>query len=331
MIVKQATYEVTDPDVSSQITSLKAAGVDTLMIFATPKFAIQSLVTAAQQNWKPQIYLTNVSGSQAVLRTAMKAAGPGAATGLISTGWVIDPADPDRFGKEPGYKLFMEIMTKYLPGANTLDSNYMAGMLYACMFVDTLKGRGKESDARQFNESLVRAQRKQPIRLSGHQGFDLGDESLPDHVAATHALQRNQVHSGGPRHRRALHHQGRITLVESLLAVRELTLRFSGITALDDVSFDVAAGSITGLIGAERRRQDHVFQLHHPLVRADVGSGAFQRRRPLQVVRTRDRPAQYRAHVPERRALRQHDGPRERARRRARPDGTERETTPVGA
>ncbi len=37
--------------------------------------------------------------------------------------------------------------------------------------------------------------------------------------------------------------------MESLLAVRELTLRFSGITALDDVSFDVAAGSITGLIG----------------------------------------------------------------------------------
>jgi branched-chain amino acid transport system ATP-binding protein len=37
--------------------------------------------------------------------------------------------------------------------------------------------------------------------------------------------------------------------VESLLAVRGLTLRFGGIVALDDVSFDVAAGNITGLIG----------------------------------------------------------------------------------
>ncbi|MBD5635204.1 MAG: ABC transporter substrate-binding protein, partial [Candidatus Eremiobacteraeota bacterium] len=61
MIVKQVSYETTDPDVSSQITSLKAAGADTLMIFATPKFTIQSLVAAAQQNWKPQIYLANVS------------------------------------------------------------------------------------------------------------------------------------------------------------------------------------------------------------------------------------------------------------------------------
>ena len=34
-----------------------------------------------------------------------------------------------------------------------------------------------------------------------------------------------------------------------LLAVRGLTIRFGGITALNDVSFDVDAGRITGLIG----------------------------------------------------------------------------------
>ena len=35
----------------------------------------------------------------------------------------------------------------------------------------------------------------------------------------------------------------------ALLAVRGLTLRFGGIAALNDVSFDVAAGNVTGLIG----------------------------------------------------------------------------------
>ncbi|MEA2721648.1 MAG: branched-chain amino acid transport system ATP-binding protein, partial [Candidatus Eremiobacteraeota bacterium] len=35
----------------------------------------------------------------------------------------------------------------------------------------------------------------------------------------------------------------------SLLAVRNLTIRFGGITALSDVSFDVGEGTITGLIG----------------------------------------------------------------------------------
>jgi branched-chain amino acid transport system ATP-binding protein len=37
--------------------------------------------------------------------------------------------------------------------------------------------------------------------------------------------------------------------VAPFLAVRGLTVRFGGITALDDVSFDVAENSITGLIG----------------------------------------------------------------------------------
>jgi branched-chain amino acid transport system ATP-binding protein len=37
--------------------------------------------------------------------------------------------------------------------------------------------------------------------------------------------------------------------VASLLAVRNLTIRFGGITALSDVSFDVGEGTITGLIG----------------------------------------------------------------------------------
>src|SRR5579875_260508 len=35
----------------------------------------------------------------------------------------------------------------------------------------------------------------------------------------------------------------------SLLAVRDLTIRFGGISALSDVSFDVEEGEITGLIG----------------------------------------------------------------------------------
>src|SRR6202161_1942557 len=38
MIVKMASYETSDPSVSSQIATLKAAGCHPLLIFATPKF-----------------------------------------------------------------------------------------------------------------------------------------------------------------------------------------------------------------------------------------------------------------------------------------------------
>jgi branched-chain amino acid transport system substrate-binding protein len=143
-IVKEASYESTDPDVGSQISALKGAGADTLMVFATPKFAIQSLVAAAQQGWKPQIYLSNVSSSQAVMRLVAKAAGGEAATnGVITTQYLKDPGDPKN-ASDPGYKLYKEIMDKYLPGDDAANGSYLAGMGYAFTFVDALRAAGKD-------------------------------------------------------------------------------------------------------------------------------------------------------------------------------------------
>ena len=73
MVVKTATYETTDPDVNSQIASLKASGADTFVVFATPKFAALALISAAKQGWHPTIYLNNVAASQPVLRGATAA------------------------------------------------------------------------------------------------------------------------------------------------------------------------------------------------------------------------------------------------------------------
>ena len=60
-IVAKESYEYTDTDVSSQIASLKAAGADTFMLFATPKFAIQGFAAANKLGWKPQVYVASVS------------------------------------------------------------------------------------------------------------------------------------------------------------------------------------------------------------------------------------------------------------------------------
>jgi branched-chain amino acid transport system substrate-binding protein len=143
MIVKQASYEVTDPDVSSQIASLKASGADTLMIFATPKFAIQSMVATAQQGWKPQIYLSNVSISEAIMHAATKVGGADATNGIISTQFVKDPGDP-KIANDPGYKLYKEIMDKYIPTGTLSDGNYLVGMALAYTMVDVLNRCGKD-------------------------------------------------------------------------------------------------------------------------------------------------------------------------------------------
>ena len=86
LIVKEVSYETTDPDVSSQIGQLKASGADTFFIFATPKFALQSLVIAAQQSWHPTIYLNNVSANDVVMKGATEKGGATATAGVISVG-----------------------------------------------------------------------------------------------------------------------------------------------------------------------------------------------------------------------------------------------------
>ncbi len=85
LLVKSVSYEVSDPDVTSQVANLKASGADTFFIFATPKFAAQALIAAGGQSWHPQIFLNNVSASQTVLDAAVKAAGTGAVDGVITT------------------------------------------------------------------------------------------------------------------------------------------------------------------------------------------------------------------------------------------------------
>jgi branched-chain amino acid transport system substrate-binding protein len=108
-IVKSLSYETSDPDVSSQMASLKNAGADTVFIFATPKFSTQALVAISQAGWKPLIFLNNVSNSQTVMRAATKSGGPQATNGVITTEYLKDPSDLDQ-QNDAGVKLEKEIL-----------------------------------------------------------------------------------------------------------------------------------------------------------------------------------------------------------------------------
>jgi branched-chain amino acid transport system substrate-binding protein len=143
MVIKQVTYEVTDPSVDSQVATLKASGADVFCIFATPKFAIQALVAAAQQGWHPTIYLTNVSASYPVFKAATAKGGAAATNGVISMIYLKDPLDP-RYNDDAGLKLYKEIMAKYAPGADITDGFYVYGMAAAYSLIDCLQKSGKD-------------------------------------------------------------------------------------------------------------------------------------------------------------------------------------------
>src|SRR5664279_409770 len=84
-LVTDATYEVTDPTIDSQIVKLKASGADVLLIAATPKFAAQSIRKVFEIGWKPMTFLSNVA---VWVNTVMEPAGLEAGVGIMSTAYI---------------------------------------------------------------------------------------------------------------------------------------------------------------------------------------------------------------------------------------------------
>jgi branched-chain amino acid transport system ATP-binding protein len=69
----------------------------------------------------------------------------------------------------------------------------------------------------------------------------------------------------------------------ALLSVRDLSVRFGGIVALDGVSFDVGPGQICGLIGPNGAGKTTLFNCLSRLYRAERGSIVFEDRPLFEV------------------------------------------------
>jgi branched-chain amino acid transport system substrate-binding protein len=119
VVIKTASYEVTDATVDSQVVSLQGAGCDSLLTAATPKFAAQTIRKVFDINWKPFHLLSNV----AISRTAvLQPAGLDKSTGVISGLYLNDPADPT-LADDPGMNEYRAFMKQYLPDMDVNDGN----------------------------------------------------------------------------------------------------------------------------------------------------------------------------------------------------------------
>jgi branched-chain amino acid transport system substrate-binding protein len=92
-IVARQSYEFTDADVSSGIARLKSSRADTLMLFATPKFAIKAFAAAHRLRWRPQLYVGSVSIEPGIMAIARLNA-PELTRGARSIAFVKNPNDP---------------------------------------------------------------------------------------------------------------------------------------------------------------------------------------------------------------------------------------------
>ena len=138
MIVAEASYEVTDPTVDSQIVTLKGSGADTFFNITTPKFAAQAIRKVDEIGWKPVQYLNQVSAS---VGSVLKPAGLEKAAGIISMQYIKDPTDKT-WDKDPSMLEFKALVKKYLPEVNPDDGNATFGYALAQLTHHVLKQAG---------------------------------------------------------------------------------------------------------------------------------------------------------------------------------------------
>ncbi len=171
MIVTEASYEVSDPTVDSQILKIKDAGADLFFSATTPKQAAQAIKKIAEMGWHPvQIVDINATSVGAV----MKPAGLEASKGVISVNYGKDPLDP-AWKDDAGMKKYFDFMAKYYPDGDKDSSFNTYGYGTAQLLVHVLK---------QCGDNLTRENvMKQAASLKDF----IGDTALPGIKANTSA------------------------------------------------------------------------------------------------------------------------------------------------
>jgi ABC-type branched-subunit amino acid transport system substrate-binding protein len=140
MLVKEASYEVSEPTVDSQVIALQASGADTLIIAANAKAGAQALRKTYDLGWAPDRYVGSTANS---ITSVLKPAGLEKSKGVITNFWGKDPADP-RWADAPDYKQWAAFVAKYMTPTDLTDGFAVFGFGSAALMAYVLKQCGDD-------------------------------------------------------------------------------------------------------------------------------------------------------------------------------------------
>jgi branched-chain amino acid transport system substrate-binding protein len=140
LIVKEVTYEVSDPTVDSQIVTLQGSGANVFFSATTNKAAAQAIRKAYDIDWRPTRFLVNNASS---IATVLTTAGLDKAVGIISTAYLKDPADP-QFADDAGIKWYLGFMKAFYPEGEVNDPQNEIGISIAQTAIQILKQCGND-------------------------------------------------------------------------------------------------------------------------------------------------------------------------------------------
>jgi branched-chain amino acid transport system substrate-binding protein len=134
MIVAEASYELSDPTVDSQMVTLKSSGADLFYNITTPKFGAQAIRKAAELGWKP-VQILDINATP--VSQTLVPAGLENAKGIISVNYGKDPLDP-QWAKDEGMMRYKAFMANYAPGEDTNSGIATYGYSTAQLLVQIL-------------------------------------------------------------------------------------------------------------------------------------------------------------------------------------------------
>jgi branched-chain amino acid transport system substrate-binding protein len=139
-VVAEATYEVSDATIDSQIATLKSSGADTFVDVTTPKFAAQAIRKVYDIGWKATHYLSNVAAS---VGSVLTPAGLDKSVGLKTVGYFKDPTDK-QWDDDPAMKEWKAFMKEYVPEGGLSDANNTYAYIAAQTMEQVLKQCGND-------------------------------------------------------------------------------------------------------------------------------------------------------------------------------------------
>jgi branched-chain amino acid transport system substrate-binding protein len=137
-IVSQATFEVTDPTVDSQMVQLKTSGADVLVISATARTVAQAIRKTAELGWDAERYV-NFAGSS--VKMAMEPAGPEKSKGTLTLSVYKEPM-AKRWAEDASVQEYHALLKQYVPGADPGNSSGVQGYIAAQLMHHILRECG---------------------------------------------------------------------------------------------------------------------------------------------------------------------------------------------
>jgi hypothetical protein len=126
--------------VDSQIITLQGAGVDSLIIAATPKAAAQAIRKVYDLGWAPERYLATIASS---ITAVLKPAGIEKSKGVITNLWAKDPTDP-RWKDDPDCREWATFVARYMTPVDLAELNASYGYKVASLMTYVLKRCGDD-------------------------------------------------------------------------------------------------------------------------------------------------------------------------------------------